>query len=177
MLSPAETASTRASSDPSAAEIRSALETMLASEVFRTSPQLAAFLRYAVEAVLRGEGAFLKGYTIAVAALGREKDFDPEGNPIVRVAAGRLRRAIQRYYEGPGASDLVVIDLPRGGYAPTFGYRSQVAPARSLPVESFVDTISHGWNRSLGMMPRARLALLFVPLLILMGAAALLIIG
>ena len=39
---------------------------------FRASPQLGAFLRYVVEEVLGGRGASLKGYTLAVEALGRE---------------------------------------------------------------------------------------------------------
>src|SRR5262245_51102893 len=50
---------------PSETEIRVTLEVILAAEVFRTSPQLAAFLRFIVEAELRGERASLKGYTIA----------------------------------------------------------------------------------------------------------------
>src|ERR1044072_4383630 len=39
---------------PCADEIRAALERMAASEAFRGSPQLVAFLRYVVEATLRG---------------------------------------------------------------------------------------------------------------------------
>jgi hypothetical protein len=75
--------------DPSGTEIRAALERMVASENFRTCPQLAAFLRFVLEATLRGESAHLKGYTIAVEALGRSGDFDPQQDPIVRVEAAR----------------------------------------------------------------------------------------
>jgi len=57
--------------DPSGAEIHAALERIVASDMFRMSPQLAAFLRFVVEATLRGEGGRIKGYTIAVEALGR----------------------------------------------------------------------------------------------------------
>src|SRR5213596_640402 len=76
------------------------------------SPQLAAFVRFVVEATLRGEGGRIKGYTIAVEALGRGEDFDPQTDPIVRVEAGRLRRALQQYYAGLGATDSVAVDLP-----------------------------------------------------------------
>src|SRR6185503_9472013 len=54
---------------PNADEIRGALVHMAASEAFRGSPQLVAFLRYVVEATLRGEQDRIKGYTIAVEAL------------------------------------------------------------------------------------------------------------
>ena len=58
---------------PGADEIRAALGHMAASEAFRGSPQLVAFLRYVVEATLRGDADRIKGYTIAVEALGRAR--------------------------------------------------------------------------------------------------------
>ena len=119
----ASAAENKAHKEPSGTEIRAALGRMVASESFRTCPRLAAFLRFVIEATLRGESAHLKGYTIAVEALGRSGDFDPQQDPIVRVEAGRLRRVIQHYYAGPGAKDLLVIDVPRGHYIPTFRYR------------------------------------------------------
>src|SRR5215510_5329524 len=112
------------SGDPSAADVRAALERIVASPTFRASTQLAAFLRFVVEAALGGQGDRIKGYTIAVEALGRSADFDPQTDPIVRVEAGRLRRALERYYANGGADDPIAIELPRGSYAPTFHYRS-----------------------------------------------------
>src|SRR5262245_48079482 len=90
---------------PSAVEVQAALNRILASECFRTSPQLGAFLRYVVEAALGGRAASLKGYTIGVEALGRDQNFDPQSDPIVRVEATRLRRAMERYYAGTGSAD------------------------------------------------------------------------
>ena len=101
-------------------EIRQALERMAASEAFRGSPQLIAFLRYVVEATLRGEADRIKGYTIATEALGRTVDFDPQADPIVRVEATRLRRALSRYHASAIAPDGVQIDLPLGSYVPVF---------------------------------------------------------
>lgn len=51
---------------PARGEIRAALDQITESEVFRHSPQLIAFLRFVVEAALRGESERIKGYTIAV---------------------------------------------------------------------------------------------------------------
>src|SRR5258708_37402982 len=103
---------------PGAVEVRAQVERMTASDVFAKSPQLSAFLLFIVEAVLRGKGERLKGYTIGVEVLRRDINFDPQIDPIVRVEATRLRRAIERYFAGPGAADDVVIDVPRGGYLP-----------------------------------------------------------
>src|SRR6476646_9121191 len=109
---------------PNAAAVRAQVESMTASTVFRNSPQLATFLWFIVEAQLRGKAERLKGYTIGVAVLRRDTSFDPQVDPIVRVEATRLRRALERYYAGPGANDTIVITLPRGGYAPRIGWRT-----------------------------------------------------
>jgi tetratricopeptide (TPR) repeat protein len=115
---------------PSPREVRATVERMTASEVFGRSPQLAAFLRFVVEAALEGRSDRIKGYTIAVEVLRRDVRFDPQSDPIVRVEATRLRRTIERYYASPGADDPVIIDLPRGSYVPTFR-RRQADPAAS----------------------------------------------
>ncbi len=103
-----------------AAEAGLALERVLASEQFRTAPQLSAFLAFVVNRTREGRSAEIKGYTIATEALGRPASFDPQTDPIVRVEAMRLRRALDAYYGGQGAADPVRIVLPRGGYVPAF---------------------------------------------------------
>jgi hypothetical protein len=127
---------------PSTAESRAELERILAGSAFANSPKLAAFLRFVVEASLAGRSDRLKGYTIAVGALGRRADFDPETDAIVRVDAGRVRRALARHYETEGAADPVVIDLPRRHYAPTFTHRAQQSPAASTPAQGDIPTQS-----------------------------------
>jgi len=105
---------------PTADEVRAALDRIAASDAFRACPQLVAFLRYVVEATLRGGQDRIKGYTIAVEALGRGDDFNPQDDPIVRVEAMRLRRALQRYYANGGRNEAVQIVLPVGSYVLAF---------------------------------------------------------
>ena len=100
--------------------VRAALAAITASRPFKTSPQLTNFLRFVVETALAGRADRLKGYTVAVEALGRGAGFDPQSDPIVRVEAIRLRAALARYYTNGGAGDAVVIELPRGRYVPRF---------------------------------------------------------
>jgi adenylate cyclase len=52
--------------------------------------------------------------------LGRPDGFDPQTDPIVRVEATRLRRALDRYYTTEGAKAELRIVMPRGGYAVEF---------------------------------------------------------
>ena len=124
---------------PNESDVRAALERIVASETFRSSPQLGAFLRFIVEEALAGRGASLKGYTIGVEALGRDPRFNPQIDPIVRVEATRLRRAMERYYSGDGIGDPVVIELPRGSYVPAFSRRRVPAatPVAAVPAAAF----------------------------------------
>lgn len=105
---------------PDTADIRAALERIVASPGLKKSPQLATFLTFVVDETLAGRGDRIKAYNIAADALGRSSDFDPQNDPIVRVEAGRLRRALQHYYANGGAGDPVVIEMPRGHYVPEF---------------------------------------------------------
>ncbi|WNJ89394.1 tetratricopeptide repeat protein [Bosea sp. 685] len=100
--------------------IRAGLDRVLASDLFRGAPQLSAFLTFIVDRALDGRSAELKGYTVAVEAFGRPPDFDPQSDPIVRVEAGRLRKALGQYYLGEGADDPVRIAIPVGAYVPAF---------------------------------------------------------
>lgn len=103
-----------------AEQVRAALGNALESPEFRSAPQLRSFLDFVVCAALEERREKIKGYTIAVEALGRPQDFNPVTDPIVRVEAARLRRRLARYYSGSGARERVRIIIPKGSYAPEF---------------------------------------------------------
>lgn len=105
---------------PDPAAIRDQLNRILDSEEFRASVKQRRFLHFVIDEALADRGAALKGYTIAVNVYGRGDGFDPQIDPIVRVEAGRLRRALERYYLTAGSSDPIRIDVPKGGYVPRF---------------------------------------------------------
>jgi len=102
--------------EPTAAEVRAALERILRSRCFAHATRASDFLRFAVEKTLAGESSELKGYTIAINVFGRPADFDAKTDPLVRVEALRLRQRLTEYYAGEGSQDRVRLELPRGGY-------------------------------------------------------------
>ena len=104
----------------SEAAVRQQLSKILASSDFQTSPMLRDFIRFIVEKTLAGQAQEIKGYTVATQVLGRKADFDAGKDPIVRILAGRLRRALERYYSTQGRQDPVRIDIPKGAYVPMF---------------------------------------------------------
>jgi hypothetical protein len=102
---------------------REALERVLRSGIFDRSPNLASILSYVCRMYFEGRSAEIKEYNVAVEALGRPPEFDKRRDSIVRVEAHRLRKRLERYYAGPGASDPVRIVLREGTYAPEFIHR------------------------------------------------------
>jgi adenylate cyclase len=106
--------------EPSPKAIRLQLERILQSAEFRGSDKQRKFLTFVVDEALEGRASQLKGYTVAVTVYGRAENFDQQVDPIVRVEAGRLRRALEHYYLTAGQNDPVRIEIPKGSYVPTF---------------------------------------------------------
>ena len=124
-------------------EIRKQLGRIVASEALRGSPRLTRFITFVVEATLAGKSARIKAYTIAVEALGRGSNFDPQSDPIVRVEACRLRQALTRYYAAAGRDDPLVIELPRGTYVPSFRRRRRRGAKSCRPGAAVTRRHSH----------------------------------
>jgi hypothetical protein len=135
--------------DLSPDDVRAAFERVIAGPSFRQTPQLVSFLRFVVETALAGQEKRIKSYTIGIEALGRSESFDPQSDPIVRVEARRLRRALDAYYTGPGADDPVAIELPRGSYVPWFRRRMRASDRRH--VAHFRKRISGALRRRIGI--------------------------
>lgn len=121
----------------SAADIHKQLEHIVESSGFRGSLRLTNFLKFVVETTLAGKAASIKAYTIAVEALGRGGDFDPQRDPIVRVEAGRLRQALARYYGEAGRDEPLLIEMPRGTYVPVFRRREPTSPPQVPAAHEF----------------------------------------
>jgi hypothetical protein len=68
-------------------------------------------------------GVPVKEYQIATEVFGRQADFDPQLDSMVRVQAGRLRAKLGEYYNSEGSSDHLIVELPKGSYAIAFHER------------------------------------------------------
>ncbi len=116
--------------EPDVAAARRQLNRVLASDGFSRNARLARFLRFVVEQHLEGKDGEIKESVIAVEVFGRGSDHDPKQNSIVRNEAARLRARLNEYYLGEGKNDGLIIELPKGGYAPVF-CQPAVEPATS----------------------------------------------
>lgn len=110
---------------------REAVARIVASDAFDAPERNRRFLEYIVEETLSGNAGRIKAYSIAIAVFGRDDGFDPQTDPIVRIEASRLRRSLERYYLLAGQDDALRIEIPKGGYVPTFERRPLAADDRS----------------------------------------------
>ncbi len=98
------------------------LEKVLSARTLQASESLRAFLRFVCERTIQEPEGQLKEYIIATEVFKRRSDYDPRIDSVVRVQAGRLRARLMDYYSTEGKDDKILIDLPKGQYAPVFSY-------------------------------------------------------
>lgn len=125
-----------ASSIPNLDAERAEVDLLLKSRTFGKANSLGRFLSFVCEKYFDGALSQIKEYNIAIEALGRPPDFDPQTDTIVRVTAHTLRKRLEAYYSAEGADHEVHISLPPGHYMPLFTYRgANGANGASAPVE------------------------------------------
>ncbi len=99
---------------------RDQLLRILQSPGFAHNERLSRFLRMVIERHLELRDDELKESVIAVEVFGRPADYDPKRDPVVRAEASRLRARLAEYYQNEGKHDPLIIEIPKGGYTPTF---------------------------------------------------------
>jgi adenylate cyclase len=116
---------------PPPEKILKQLERIMGSPEFHATASQRELLRYVVTETIAGRVDEIKGYTIATRLFGRREDFDQATDPIVSIQAGKLRRALERYYLVGGTRDPIRIDIPKGTYVPTFHEETGAESRRS----------------------------------------------
>ncbi|WP_087000659.1 hypothetical protein [Rhizobium sullae] len=132
-----ERVKTPAYAHPGEAGVREELQRVLASTAFKATPRRKKLLQYLVEELLSGRARELKGYTIATLVFGRDENFDPQTDPVVRLEARRLRHDLDSYYVSAGRGNPLRISIPKGQYAPAIeAAETSTAVSSAVPTES-----------------------------------------
>jgi TolB-like protein/Flp pilus assembly protein TadD len=107
-------------SSQSPERIRAYLSKLLESRTFAGAERLRRLLTFLVEKSVSSPDEPLKEIVIGTELYAPDGDFDPRLSAAVRVDATRLRTKLREYYDSEGAADAIVIELPKGSYAPVF---------------------------------------------------------
>jgi hypothetical protein len=108
-------------------ELQSEIDRLVASHTLHGSESLCKLLRYLGRYAVEHPGVPVKEYQIATEVFGRQADFDPQLDSMVRVQAGRLRAKLGEYYNSEGSADHLIIELPKGSYAIAFHERPRIS--------------------------------------------------
>jgi serine/threonine protein kinase/TolB-like protein/CheY-like chemotaxis protein len=101
------------------------LKKILSSRTLAQSKRLVRFLSFIIEKALKGQGDQINEYLLGIEVYQRASSFDPQIDTIVRTEARRLRSKLKQYYESEGINDPILIEVPKGSYAPTFRKRER----------------------------------------------------
>jgi hypothetical protein len=133
-------------------EVLNTLQEILHSQHFSKSKRYPALLEYCVRNSLDHNLDALKERVIGYEVFGRAPDYDSNDDPVVRIAAGEVRRRLAQYFqEHPNAP--LQMDLPSGHYAIDFKFSAGELPnvdtaepdhgAASSVAENLPETESH----------------------------------
>jgi len=114
------------------ADVRAQIRKITESTLFSNCGRLTRFIYFAAQHVLERTGEPLKEYVIGVEVFDRTPAYDPRIDPIVRVEARRLRSKLNSYYASVGEGDPVLVEFPKGTYAPVFRARTSTRPMPRL---------------------------------------------
>jgi hypothetical protein len=89
----------------------------------RRSRLLADFLLYIVDRHIRDRSDEITEQQIGILVFGRAEGYDASDDNIVRSYARTLRKRIEEYFATEGKAEPLLLEIPRGGYSPTFSAR------------------------------------------------------
>jgi hypothetical protein len=90
------------------------------SAQFSKSPRLSSFLLYIVAKSLEGRQSEITEQQIGVHVFGRPVGYRTVDDNIVRNYARQLRKRLMEYFAAEGIDHTVRIEIPLGGYVPSF---------------------------------------------------------
>jgi len=113
------------------------VERVASSPYLNRSARLRDLFLYLCERVLEESADEIHEREVGHKVFGRPLDYDAVADNIVRVHASMLRKRVAQYFSTEGSQESIVVDIPKGNYAPVFRERPldpQSAPIASAPV-------------------------------------------
>jgi hypothetical protein len=112
---------------------RQLVQQVASSQYFAKSARLREMLLYVCDRVLDHQVGEIHEQEVGRRVFGRPADYDTAADNTVRVHASMLRKRVEQYFANEGLDEPVIIEIPRGNYAPVFRPRSTKLVAPELP--------------------------------------------
>ncbi|MGD0738824.1 MAG: hypothetical protein ABR957_04450 [Terracidiphilus sp.] len=163
------------------------LERIASSSNVKRAARLQGLLFYLGKCSLKDGLDTVHEQRIGVEVFGRSHDYDTSDDNIVRTNVSELRKRVEAYFEGEGANEPLVVEIPRGSYLPVFRYRPvkpqiaiEIAAAKVLePVPANVVSISKPADAApvvRSIIPQSRWVMILAAVIIVALAATCIIL-
>lgn len=101
----------------------------------KSSPRLREFLFYVSRCAIREAPQDATEQQIGIHVFGRTAGYNSSEDSIVRTHARLLRQKLAAYFMEEGATEEIVVEVPKGHYLPVFYARAQQVPLLADPVD------------------------------------------
>jgi hypothetical protein len=133
--------------NPSSDERWQLVQRIVASPPFQRSGRLRDLLQYITEQTIHGYGYELTEQHIGQAVFHKPAGYSPLEDSSVRVHARQLRLKLHEYFDGVGRDEPLVVEIPKGAYAPVFRVAKGIDRA-SVPVARRIEPAAPRLNRA-----------------------------
>jgi hypothetical protein len=124
-------------------ERRLLVERVASSRYVNRSARLRDMLLYLSDRVLNEEAGEIHEQEVGHRVFGRPANYDTTTDNIVRVHASMLRKRLEQYFATEGAGEPLILEIPKGNYAPLFHERAEV---ESVPLAAPPARAPAGWR-------------------------------
>lgn len=107
------------------------LERIAASPQLRRATRQQELLYYLGKRLLKDHCETAHEQMVGVEVFGRPEGYDTSADNIVRTSVSELRKRIDAYFRAEGASESLIMEIPRWNYIPVFRHRP--VPPEALP--------------------------------------------
>lgn len=109
------------------------LQRVLWSRGIEKSARIRDFLVYVCERTFEDPAVEIHEQEIGCRVFSRPADYDTAADNIVRVTASQARKKLEQYFAGEGATEPVILEIPKGRYTPVFHDRSLPDVEAAIP--------------------------------------------
>jgi hypothetical protein len=128
------------------------VQRIVASTPFQKSTRLRDLLQYITEQTIHGHAHELSEQHIGNALFHKPSDYSPLEDSSVRVHARQLRLKLHEYFNEEGRNEPLILDIPKGAYAPVFRTVLKTAGLPAAMASTVIPVVT--WRRR-AMVPWA----------------------
>jgi hypothetical protein len=109
------------------------VQRIASSQLLKSASRLRDFLLYVAECAIRNAPEDATEQQIGIHVFGRAPGYNSSEDSIVRTHARLLRQKLTEYFAGEGATEQIVVEIPKGHYLPIFRPPDSKAPLPKHP--------------------------------------------